>query len=410
MTSVGNKTSSNGVGGAQPCRSTVFQPFDPECPFGTTGDRKAKWMWILVAGVAALSFLALWRANLQFGRDGRNYLLSSTAQVLAAVAALSVTLPLAFASLSDYLPSFGERIVASFHFRGFVTLFAGTIAFSLVLLCFASARELLLVTAVAAAIGCLAGVVPYFIWIADRTNPQRHLDGLLSRADAIVRRHETITNLVTLAGPANDVQESLGLMTQIASVATFRGTSSYLSDALIGVLMFWLKYDVRGVGWAADRGREAWGNFMVTNADNYLAVGTAGECASRIFVRQCWQGSMRPSARVFGDVAELLISERIPQDAGRIVAVRGCWRLGVVAQHTEPNGEGARAVAHQIAVTQLDISEENLTRVSPVFEDHVSEWFRMFADTDSTPELAGFRMLVVEEHTALRRRLDIAGS
>ena len=389
---------------------TLFPPFDPNETFGTTGDRKVKWMWILVACFSALSFIFLWRANLQFGADGRNYLLSAISQVLAAIAALSATLPLAFSSLSDLLPSFGERTVASWHFRAFIALFAGTIAFSLALLCFACAQVVLVAAALAVTIGCLAGVVPYFVWIADRSNPQRHLDLLVHRADSVAHRYASVTNEPRLAAPANEVEEYLGLITQVASVAVRRGTSSYLSDALIGVLMLWLKYDVLGVRWVANRCRNAWGIFAVTNADNSLAVGMAADCATRILVRQCWQGNMRPSVSLYHDLAEALMAERDAKDAGRIVAVRGCWRLGIVAQRIEPNGPAARAVAHQIAVTQSEITEDNLLLLFPMFENHVIEWFRMFTGIDTTQELVGFRPLLVQEHAEFRRRLAEATS
>ncbi len=386
-------------------RIASLPPFDPCLRLVTTGDRKAKWIWIASLSFTLLAFVALRLANPQFGSDGMYYLLSSISQVLAAVVALSVTLPLAFAGLSDYLPSFGGRIVASWHLKGFITLFTGTIAFALVMLCFKCAHELLLVAVMAAAAGCLAGLVPYLIWIAERTNPRRHFDCLLSSADTVVHRHAGASDLARLAGPASEVEEYLGLLAQTASVAAQRGTSIYLSDTLIGILIFWLKYDARGHGWAADRGRRAWGNFMLTNSDKYFAIGTAGDCASRLLVRQCWQGTMRPSAAVFGDIAESLTGESVSQDSGRIVAVRACWRIGVVAQHNEADGKAARSVAHHIAVTQSEITEDNLPLLFPMFENHVTEWFRMFADIDPTKELAGFRQLVIEEHAVFRHRL-----
>ena len=114
---------------------------------------------------------------------------------------------------------------------------------------------------------------------------------------------------------------------------------------------------------------------------------------------------MRPSAAVFGDIAESLTGESVSQDSGRIVAVRACWRIGVVAQHNEADGKAARSVAHHIAVTQSEITEDNLPLLFPMFENHVTEWFRMFADIDPTKELAGFRQLVIEEHAVFRHRL-----
>jgi len=355
-------------------------------------------------------FVAVTLAHPQFGEDGRYYLLSSISQVLAAVVALAATLPLAFANLSDYLPLCANRLAASWHFRGFVIMYTGTILIALALLCFKCASDWLAVLALAAAAGCLVSLLPYFLWIADRTRPKNHFDVLVSIADAIVLRYDKVTDMTVLAEPAEEVLEHLELIAQAANTAAQRGASGYLSQALISLLLFWLKYDARDVGWAAYRGGKAWGNFTVTNADNYLAIGTAAECVSKILVRQCWPGSMRPSAGVFHSVAEALALESVPQDPGRIVAVRGLWRLGVVAQHIEPNGAGARAVAHQIAVVYADFTTVTFPQTFQMFESHVRDWFRMFADIDPTQELDGFRLLVVEEHAALRRRLEEAGS
>jgi hypothetical protein len=396
-------------GRSKPERADI-NPTDPSHRFGTNGDRRARCIWLAALAGAVVMFVAVSLAHPQFGEDGRYYLLSSISQVLAAVVALAATLPLLFANLSDYLPFCANRLVASWHFRGFVIMYTGTIFFALANLCFKCAPHWLSVVALAAAASCLCSLLPFFLWIADRTRPKNHFYDVLSMADAIVLRYDKVTDTTVLTEPADEVLEHLELIVQAASVAAKNGASSYLSQALISLLLFWLKYDARDVGWAAYRGGEAWGDFMVTNADSYFAVGTAAECVSKVLVRQCWRGSMRPSAGVFGSIAESLTLERVPQDQERIVAVRGLWRLGVVAQHVEPNGATARAVAHQIAIVRADFTTATFPQVFPMFENHARDWFRMFADIDPTQELDGFRLLVVEEHAALRRRLEEAGS
>jgi hypothetical protein len=364
-------------------------------------------MWAAAPTTAIVTFVLLCSLRPQFGADGRYYLLSSIAQVLAAIVALSATLPLAFAGLSDYLPSFEERIVASWHFRGFVIMFAGSIALALILLCFACAHELLLVTSAATAIGCLASLVPYFVWIADRTRPKNHFDDLQACADELVRRHEKETQTSRLAEPAGEVQEYLGLLVQTATVAAGRGASRYLGHALVDILLFWLKYDIRGVAWAVRKGEGAWGDSMVSNADSFLAVGHATELLSMTMAKECWHCALRPSADLLSSVAESLTLAR-GEDA-RIVAIRGLWRLGVVAQHIEANGAAARTVARHVAVDSAEITEALLPRTFPTQESHVREWFLSLYRIDPTPELAGFRALVTEEHAAFRRRLDEAG-
>jgi hypothetical protein len=387
-----------------------FNPMDPSHRFVTNGDRRARCIWVAALAGAVVALVTVWLAHPQFGDDGRYYLLSSIGQVLAAVVALAATLPLLFASLSDYLPFCANRLVASWHFRGFCLTYIGSILFALALLCLKCSPAWLTVLAFAAAAGCLTSLLPYFLWIADRTRPRNHFDDVLSMADAIVLRYDKETDPTVLALPADEVLEHLELIVQAANVAAKNGASSYLSQALISLLLFWIKYDERGVEWAKYRGRNTWGNFMVTNAGNYLAVGTSAECAGRAFVRLCWRDGMRPSASVFDSVAESLTLERVLQDEYQIVALRGCWRIGVVAQHMEPNGEAARAVAHKIAVARSEVSEAQLPRLFPMFEHHVVEWFRMFREIDPTKELAGFRQLVIEEHSALQRRLGKASS
>ena len=69
----------------------------------------------------------------------------------------------------------------------------------------------------------------------------------------------------------------------------------------------------------------------------------------------------------------------------------------------EENGAAARAVAQQIAVVNADMPETNLPQTFPLFEDPIRKWFQMLYQIDPSPELAGFRALVVEEHAAFRR-------
>ena len=385
-----------------------FDPIDPNHRFVTNGDRRARCIWLTASAAAVVTFVAVWTANPQFGEDGRYYLLSSISQILAAVIALAATLPLLFAGLSDYLPFCANRLVASRHYRWFVAVFIGSIILALVVLCFKCAPPILTVVSLATAAGCLCSLLPYLLWIADRTRPKNHFDDLQSIADAIARTHEKVTDRSLLAEAAADVLEYLELLTQAASAATLRGGSNYLGQALISVMVFWLKYDARGTEWAANRGALAWRNFLAANDASFLAVDTAAECAARIFVKECWTGTLKPSAEVFGLVADSLPTKRPTQDSSNLVAIRGQWRLGAVAQHVEADGERPRAVARCVAVAIGDIPEVNLQPVCARFEDRVRQWFQGMYQINPSPELTGFHALVIEEHHALRRRLDEA--
>jgi hypothetical protein len=395
----------------QPClgrtkpEKAEFHPIDPSHRFVTYGDRRARCIWLAASMAAVALLVSVLVAHPQFGEDGRYYLLSSIGQVLAAVVAFAATLPLMFAGLSDYLPFCANRLAASWHFRGFVVMFAATILFALALLCFKCAHDWLSVVALAAAAGCLCSLLPYFLWIADRTRPKNHFDDMVSIADAIALRYDKTTDTEVLAEPASEVLEHLELIGQAASVAAQRGASGVMSQALISVLMFWLKYDARRVEWAAERGEMVWGNFMRTNSVSLLAVGTAAECASRLFAKECWSGSLRPSVEVFGSVADSMPSGQSTPDSVSVVALRGQWHLGAVAQHIDANGERPRIVARCIAVAISSIDESKYPQLFGRFESRVNGWFRAFYAIDPTPELVGFRALVVEEHRELLRRL-----
>lgn len=166
----------NGSTSTQAARRAAYE--EPRDPSGTY-----LWCWIL--GMWLVSYLVLLCIPVRYDPAAVLYLLSALAQCLSAVLALTLTLPLAFATLSGYVLDEAHRMVRHRVYVSYAMLYAATVMFSLVLLRVRRPADWVLDMAVALATACLTSLWLFARWTAGRLQPVNYIRRLLARLYAL---------------------------------------------------------------------------------------------------------------------------------------------------------------------------------------------------------------------------------
>jgi len=348
-----------------------------------THRREAAWPSALASAlvVAALLAFLVWPG--QYSPESRHYLLSSVAQVLAAVLALCVSLPLVFAGLSKYLPSAGYFIVRSRPFVSFVLFYVLSIIVPLVLLRFECAADAWVDLALLMAAVCLLLILFYVRWVSDRMEPLRHIRLVLARARRGMQHEATDVT-------ATEFSEKLGLVMQFASVACKDGAVTYLDHALEGLLILMLSDNRRDDTRFTLEARDSLLTFARAHMDDEVGGTELSVVIQRTGFHTYGRLGERMPQRVADAVALLLghVATSSPPNMPSLVAMIALWTLGsaVAASSGEDSGPVLTLAAKMGEVERLCPEPIPLRRL---VSEKASTWVRLNAPDSVASFLAG---------------------
>jgi hypothetical protein len=287
----------------------------------------AIWSFVAFGALFVVLSVILRHWTPQYTTESRHYLLSSSAQVLAAILALAITVPLMFAGLSRYLPSAGYFLVRSPLFLGYAILYATTIALSLGLLRFECAASTWTDIDLILSILCVVAVVPYVIWISSRMDPAKHIDLVLAKAGGLTQTPESATSV-------GKYEVLVGLTTQFASVASEDCAMRYFGYAIYGLLILMVSDDASNEthysrtafrslsGFASAHAKEAVGGSSTVEAITSFGFGRYLREGARMSERVG-----RNFATILGYMAGQTPAEELPAR----VAMIAIWTIGPLA-------------------------------------------------------------------------------
>jgi len=137
------------------------------------------WLIVPLPILAGIVICRVWTS--QYADGAGLYFLSTASEVLAAVLAMTVAIPLAFAASSRALSGAPYFIVRSRVFLGYVLVFVLTTMYLLFLFRYRCASAVMLDIGLIATLACLATVLPYALWVERRTWPLRNIGEIFSR-------------------------------------------------------------------------------------------------------------------------------------------------------------------------------------------------------------------------------------
>jgi len=339
----------------------------------------------------------------QFGCDSLYYLLSSISQSLAAILALTVPLPLVFVSLSEYLPNCAQRIAASWGFRLYAGLFIVAVAYALALLSFRHVCRELTLLGLAIAAGCLAGIIPYLLWVANRTKPLNHIDDLWHEADRIARSDAHAQGERETRTALTKISETLAYIRQIATVAARNGAPAYMDHALRRLLSFWMQHETASDPWAANLGRDAFRGWIISRVSDAAAAEEAIDLLCKAIVDERWLKQIPLSVATTGAVTGLLSEIHGREDVSRSLRhkVRDAFCItGAVAAH-QPDSVSGSPTEEWIAAKYVellpDLKPDRMGKLMGVYVGGALLWFKSnYPNIDASPALERFARLVTD--------------
>ena len=151
-------------------------------------DLTGSYLWYWVGGTWFAAFATLAFISPHYTKESAHYLLSTLPQCLSAVLALTLTLPLAFASLSGYMIDELQRMVRHRVFVLYPMLYAASILFSTALLRWKQPVDWSLDIVLSFAAACLTSLWLFAWWVAGRLQPSAYIERLMVRFYALATR------------------------------------------------------------------------------------------------------------------------------------------------------------------------------------------------------------------------------
>jgi hypothetical protein len=351
-----------------------------------------------VLAVATASALALLRfVPYQYGPESRHYLLSSQAQVLAAIMALSISVPLMFGALSRYLPSAGAYLIHSLVFIGYTGLYAVSIVVSLWLLRSECVGALWVEASLALGIVCLLSVIPWLFWVAGRMNPVGHVNLVFARASRLTRKEPTPTW-------TGRFEELMGTAAQFASVACQDGAVQYLDHALIGMTVLLFSDNIERESHYASIARRYLANFARAHAADELGGAELPNALVLVGFKAYVQQEGRMPTRIAETVAVILghiASRHGRPEVPTKSALIALWIMGAASfVSASSDRESSRVLAR--AVADIEESREPRAVLRMLALTSARQWVAERDDADELlprfgPALVKFAQMVDSE-------------
>ncbi len=112
--------------------------------------------------------------------DSPLYLLSSVAQSMATIVALTVTLPLAYHASARFVSGAMRYVVRSHVLVSYVVLYSVSIAIAPLALAYGTPPRALGDLTIALSFACVASLIPFIRWVSHTFRPESYLDEMLA--------------------------------------------------------------------------------------------------------------------------------------------------------------------------------------------------------------------------------------
>lgn len=344
--------------------------------------------------------LLVWVVGDRSGGDSSYYLLSTIAQSLAAIVALSVSLSLAYSASTKYVAGVVHFVVRSHVFLSYVLLNAVAITLSLVGLEYHTPPVLLSNLSLALCVSCLASIVPFMRWISHAYRPESYVNQVLM--PEYLRWSELLTATPSDSPKRdlyyNELQKTYEAALGVASEASRNGATYYALMALEYVASAALGRGEAEPPMPTRLARNCFMNFMRGSAKEQVACEVALQALMLCFAA-AYGGVRTPSKHVVRFVLGMLRVAAL-ENLQTESAVRGTvtlhWIVGLISLGSTENDE----VVRLIAVNTANVMASKPGGSTADYRQAASEWIEQNLDGqlgELSSKLDSFQHLVMDK-------------
>jgi hypothetical protein len=362
----------NGVAAQGPGKSLVKLGVWPIDEMLKTRRGPSVWdyLWLFVAGGFFVGALAVWTIGEKSGGDSPFYLLSSIAQSLAAIVALTVTLPLAYHASSKYVGGAVRYVVRSPVLVSYVVLYAVTIAIALLSLTYQHPPSALRNLAVALSFGCLASIIPFIWWVSHALRPEAYIDEVLTpeygRLSALLTSRSATPK--AMSSHYSELQKVYESALSLASEAARNGATWYAQVALTFVVAAAIGHDESTPSQASQLARNCLFNFLRGSTREQGAGEITGQA---IMLSYCvaFAGRRTPSlhlANALLGMMLLIALETAQTESATGGAIAALWIIGLATLGADAKSDSVDAIAVATARVMRERHMGDLSRARRV--------------------------------------------